>query len=169
MHWGSIDPFTRLENAVPTIDFDCFCLSRESTTAKPQLNNQQRASMPILVPVSVDFHGVHSQCVMSRTSIRFEWSSSRQIASISITIFIKHDNKLNSNENQNSNSNAMPQPQLNSNHQCSSNHCIALALGFDHLNQTRSSIHFEWNGRLGVELDHGQGVARPTLCQMKKT
>jgi len=48
---------------------------------------------------------------------------------------------------------------------------LVLALGFDHHNhnQTRSSIPFEWNGRLGVEFDHGQGVARPSLYlyQMK--
>ena len=46
---------------------------------------------------------------------------------------------------------------------------LALALGFDNHNQTRSSSRFEWNGRLGVEFDHGQGVlvARPSLCQMK--
>ena len=39
-----------------------------------------------------------------------------------------------------------------------------IALGFDHHNQTRSSIRFDWNGRIGVdEFDHGQGVARPSL------
>jgi hypothetical protein len=89
--------------------------------------------------------------------------ASNSIHLTSIALFIKHDNKLKEN------SNAMPQPQLNSSHQ-HSNHSIAL--GFDHhnYNQTRSSIiRFEWNGRLGVEFDHGQGAARPSLSvfQMK--
>ena len=125
-----------------------------ATATEPQLNNQQRTSML----VSVDFHGVQSQHIISRSSIRFEWSSWRRIHLtttfripwISITLFMEHDNKLNSN----SNLNAMPQPQLNSNHQQQPLHWGSTI-------QTRSSIRFEWNGRLGVEFDHGQGAARP--------
>jgi hypothetical protein len=74
---------------------------------------------------------------------------------------MEHDNKLNSN----SKSNAMPQSRPAQ--QEPSAPTIALALGFDNHNQTRSAIRFEWNGRLGVEFDHGQGVARPSLYQMK--
>ena len=146
---------------VSRLSFGLFDRDSIAIEIEPQLNNQQRTSML----VSVDFHGVQSQHVMSRSSIRFEWSSWRRltttfrIAWISITLFIKHDNKLNSN----SKSNAMPQSRPAQ--QESSVPTIALALGFD--NQTRSSIQFEWNGRLGVEFDHGQGVAQPSLCQMK--
>jgi hypothetical protein len=44
---------------------------------------------------------------------------------------------------------------------------LVLASNSFNRNLLSQEFHSGSNGRLGVEFDHGQGVARPYLCQMK--
>ena len=93
------------------------------------------------------------QSIVSRIQFRFEWSSWIRIH---LTIH-------------NSRTGRSPNPQRDNppsiatsiNLHATVSHCIGARPSQS--NKELNSTRFEWNGRLGVEFDHGRGVARPSL------